>query len=104
MTTNARRGKDAERRLAKLVGGRRNPNVGAAAADVETDVFAFELKSRRTWPEWLVKAMGQARSAGARTGKTPIVVLEHRVQGHGQRLYCFLESDWLDWHGGRDGS
>ena len=104
MTSNARRGKDAERRLARLVRGRRNPQSGAAAADVETDVFAFELKSRRTWPGWLVKALLQARSAGDHTGKTPIVVLEHRVQGHAQRLYCFLESDWLDWHGGRDGS
>ena len=99
MTSNKRRGSDAERRLSKVVGGRRNPNTGTAAADVETDMFAYEIKSRKTIPAYIVNAFRQAYWAGTNTGKVPVVVLEHRVQGHARRYYCLAERDWLELHG-----
>lgn len=48
--------KDAERKIAKLLGGERIPITGRARGsvpDVITDVFAVEVKTRKRIPEWL---------------------------------------------------
>ena len=99
MPTNSRRGKDAERRLAKAVGGKRNPNIGGAQADVETAFAAYELKSRLTLPEWLLHGMRQAEGHAHRTGKAGVLVIEHRVHGHAQRWFAVDEETWHGLHG-----
>lgn len=99
MTTNARRGKDAERRLAKVIGGKRNPNIGGPQADVETVWAAYELKSRKTLPGWLLHGMAQAEAHAVTTGKVGVLVIEWRVHGHAQRWYAVDEKTWQGLHG-----
>jgi len=99
VSTNSRRGKDAERRLAQVVGGKRNPNIGGAQADVETPWAAYEMKSRKALPKWLQHGQNQAQGHAVRTGKVGVLVIEHRVHGHAQRWYCVDEQTWRDLHG-----
>jgi len=99
VSTNSRRGKDAERRLAKVLGGKRNPNIGGAQADVETAWAAYELKSRLSLPKWLQHGQDQAQGHARRTGKVGVLVIEHRVHGHAQRWYAVDEQTWRDLHG-----
>ena len=48
--------KQAERRIAKLLGGRRIPITGRQRGDVpdiEHDALSIEVKSRKALPAWL---------------------------------------------------
>jgi hypothetical protein len=85
--------KRAERQVAGILGGERQPNNGRAQADVLTPLFAVEHKSRRTLPAWLTRALRQA-SAGAE-GRMPLVVLTEARQGVKARRYALLTLDDL---------
>lgn len=97
--SNQRRGKDAERRVARIVGGKRNPNIGGPQADVETEFAAYEVKSKRSLPAWWLHALAQTRGHAERTGKVGVLVVEHRVQGHAERWYAVSERTWQELHG-----
>lgn len=81
------RSKAAERRLAKTVGGWRNPAMGEGYPDVETDTHSYQLKYRSDFPLWLEEMWEQARGDGRRVGKTPVLVLEFRKNGGNVVLY-----------------
>ena len=100
LVTRARalkRSREAERRLAKVVGGTRNPSTGRPdVPDVETDEIAYELKSWQSLPDWLHEAIDQARRCSDSVNKLSVLVLEERRPG-GQnvRLYVLEEEEWL---------
>ena len=63
------RGARAERAAARLLGGVRTGNRGAAAADVTVGDWAVvEVKSRATLPAWLKHAVHQAEVGGGSSG------------------------------------
>ena len=101
MSTNSRRGKDAELRWAKRVRGKRHPISGVEQTDVENDWAAYEVKSRLpgSFPKWLLGAFRQARGHASRTGKVGAVALEYRIPGHSQWFVCVDAETWRDLHG-----
>lgn len=75
---NKLRGKSVEREVAKLVGGRRNPDNGEKQFDVQTDSSGYEVKSRRSaTPRLIAGAWEQAAHAAEQTGLDPYVVLAY---------------------------
>lgn len=69
--------KQAERRIAEVLGGVRVPVTGrqrGATPDVEHATLSIEVKSRKALPAWLLDAMEQAEAA-ATDGRLPVAVL-----------------------------
>lgn len=69
--------KQAERRIAQILGGQRVPVSGRPrgdAPDIEHPILSIEVKSRKSIPAWIENALEQAEAA-SRDGKTPAVVL-----------------------------
>ncbi len=69
--------KQAERRVAELLGGCRIPVSGRArghTADVGHECLAIEVKTRKRLPVWLEDALRQAE-ASAKEGRLPVAVL-----------------------------
>ena len=69
--------KQAERRVAELLGGKRVPVSGRTRGDcpdVEHPTLSIECKSRKKLPAWIEDAMKQAE-ASAKNGQMPIAVL-----------------------------
>jgi len=69
--------KQAERRIAAILGGRRVPVSGRGRGDnpdIEHPAFSVEIKARASFPAWLEDALRQAELS-ALGGKTPAVVL-----------------------------
>lgn len=54
--------KIAEQSIAGMMGGRRvsNTALGLRSADVETDAYSVEIKTRKAMPAWLMDAVNQA--------------------------------------------
>lgn len=86
---NKLRGKSVEREVAKLVGGRRNPDNGDKQFDVETETAGYEVKSRQSPTPALIRgAWEQASIAAERTGLDPYVVLAYTPgQGHPREFW-----------------
>ena len=75
---NKARGKSVEREVARLVGGKRVPDIGGEFADVQTETAVYEVKSRQSrTPALIAKAWHQATVAAEATGKDPYVVLAY---------------------------
>ena len=90
---NRRRGKDAERAVARLLNGLR---VGVCGkADVITDNFCIEVKERKILPAFLMKAYNQARKNSAE-GKIPIVVLHQLSSRHEDDVVIIKLSDFFN--------
>lgn len=71
--------KKAERKIAKLVGGQRNPvaaQIISGVPDVSSGRLAIEVKDwdPDRFPRWLINAFGQAETV-ARPGQIPVLVL-----------------------------
>lgn len=93
--------KKHERRVARLLGGKRNGATGAATADVESDWLAVECKARKALPQWLENALLQAENA-AGDEQLPIAVL-HQVGRHSRNdIVCLRLSDFAEWFGDQD--
>jgi len=88
--------KAEERRVAKLLHGRRNGATGRNTPDVENTTFAVECKHRKSLPAWLWQAVDQARR-NAPDGKLPLVVLHEKFRK--RRLVVLDLSDFLEWYG-----
>lgn len=98
---NKSRAKDAERRLAKKLGGKRLPDTGGHSPDVETAYAYYELKSTiGPPPKWLKDAMTQLRLSVNGRSKPGILVKEYRPAGQPtERYYIFDEKTFLEEHG-----
>jgi len=89
--------KEAERRVARVLGGRRVGPTGRAGADVVVgDWLVVECKHRETLPQWIERALGQARAA-AGPRRLGIAVLHER--GRHDSLVVMSLSDFAEWFG-----
>lgn len=81
--------KEAERRIAALLGGRRVPITGRERGDVpdiEHPALSIEVKHRKKLPSLPMKAMEQADAASKDSGKPSLVVLHQHGQPYEQAL------------------
>jgi hypothetical protein len=95
--------KTAERRIAKLLGGRRVPVTGRQRGDtpdIEHATLSIEVKSRKSLPAWLLKALNQAQAATKDGKKMPVVVLhqDHALYAHS--LVVLKLKDFVDHQNG----
>ena len=79
--------KACERRIAELLGGQRIPITGrqrGETPDIEHATLSIEVKSRKSLPAWLLKALNQAQAASKDGKKMPVVVLhqDHALYAH----------------------
>lgn len=89
--------KAIERRVADYFGGVRVPVTGrqrGSAPDIQHDFFSFEVKHRKTLPEWLFDAINQAEESRT-NGQVPLVVLHQKGQTIGESLSVLRTSDIL---------
>ena len=95
---NRRRGKDAERAVARLLNGLRVGILGKA--DVITEQFAIEVKERGKLPALIMKAYQQAQK-NTINGKIPIVVLHQLGSRHEDDFVMMKLSDFLIFSGAK---
>lgn len=88
--------KNAERQIAKLLGGERTGHFGGE--DVKSEWLSVEVKSRKKLPQWLVSAMEQSEGHAA-NGKLPIVVLHQNGELYTDALVICRLGDFVDWFG-----
>lgn len=102
MAIQHRRGAEAERAAARLLGGVRTGNRGRAAADVTVGDWAVvEVKARRSLPAWLKHAVAQTEAEAARavSPKLPIVQL-HEFGGRVvDDLVVMRAGEFRAWYG-----
>lgn len=70
--------KEAERRIARLLGGVRVPITGRTrgdAPDIDHYRYSIEIKHRENLPDWLMGAFEQADAAEKKDSKTPLLSL-----------------------------
>lgn len=90
--------KQAERRIAQILGGQRVPVSGRKrgdAPDIEHPTLSIEVKSRKSIPAWMENALEQAEAA-SRDGKTPIEVLHQDGQRYADALVVLRPSDFAE--------
>ncbi len=92
--------KSVERRVAKALGGVRM-GPGGDRADVRTTWLCVEVKQRKVLPDWLTKALAQARKY-ARPEQLPIAVL-HEAGAHDSLVVMSLK-DFQEWFGSKEES
>jgi len=97
-TVARRRGKEAERAVARKLGGQRVGNTGRATCDVRAGRLAVECKARKALPSWLVDAVSQAH-ANAAPGQLAVVVLHETGQRYDDALVVVRLSEWHEWYG-----
>ena len=94
--------KQAERRVAEFLGGRRVPVTGrqrGATPDVEHRVLSIEVKNRRSLPAWLLDALSQAQAAST-DGKLPVAVLHQDGRRYADALVVVRLSDFANYSKG----
>ncbi len=93
--------KDAERRVAKLLGGRRIPVTGIDRADrdVEAGMFYYQVKHRRCLPQWLWDWLGGIQANAQPAGKVGVLILSKPRQRAAESLVVLSLKDWQDLHG-----
>jgi len=90
--------KARERRIAKLLGTTRIPVTGERnGADAETELFAFQIKSRRTVPGYLGEWLDGIRAS--RPSKTGVVVMQRPRRDDLDALVVVTLRDWIELHG-----
>jgi hypothetical protein len=98
--------KAVERRVAALARGRRIPVTGErAGADVLSDRYAFQVKSRKTIPTWLWAWLAGIVGSAMRSKRIGVLVLKRpndRLLTHGLVVLRF--ADWLEITNGDGGS
>jgi hypothetical protein len=97
--------KAAERQVAAVLGGKRQPITGRQRGDVpdvEHAWLAIEVKSTRNFPKWLREAHAQAVAASFKSGgwKLPIVVIKPHRTNVRQGYVMLQVSDFIEWFGG----
>jgi len=93
---NRRRGKNAEREIAKRLGGRRTRILGVAAPDVEGEWFVAEVKRYQKAPEVPYRYLRQLK---ALDNSQRIKLFIYRKTGWSDWVVCCLMSDFQDWWG-----
>ena len=88
--------KNAERRVAKRLGGIRKPVSGREQheADVETPVFMIQVKHGRNRPSYLADWLGGIRATAQAKGKTGFVVWSRMHEDSGDALVVMTLGDF----------
>lgn len=95
--------KQAERRIAQILGGRRIPVSGRGRGDnpdIEHPTLSVEVKARAGFPAWLEDALRQAE-ASAVEGKTPVAILHPDRRRYSEALVVLRLSEFAELVGGR---
>jgi hypothetical protein len=91
--------KEAERRIAHLLGGRRVPVTGRQrgdAPDIDHPRLSLEVKHRQELPAWLHNAMNQAQAA-KRDNQLPAVILHGKRMDYRTSMALMRLDDFIDW-------
>jgi hypothetical protein len=90
--------KQAERRIAAILGGRRIPVSGRGDnPDIEHPALSVEVKARASFPAWLESALRQAElELSATDGKTPAVVLHQDRRKYPDALVVLRLSEFAE--------
>ena len=92
--------KAAERRIAKILGGRRYPANTGGPEDIEHEELSVQVKHRKNLPIWIKSAILDAEAtAGARL---PIAVLHERYSPYEDSLVIMRLSEFVEWWGGSE--
>lgn len=95
--------KQAERRIAAILGGRRIPVSGRGRGDtpdIEHPTLSVEVKARAAFPAWLENALKQAELS-ATDGKTPVAVLHPDRRRYRDALVVLRLSEFAELVGSR---
>jgi len=96
-----KRWKATERRVARILGGRRVPVSGRGrgdAPDIAHAWLSIEIKDRATLPAWLLDALDQAE-ASATAEQLPVAVLHRAGDRHDAALVVLRLRDFVAWFG-----
>ncbi len=91
--------KQAERRIADTLGGRRVPVSGRTRGDrpdIEHDTLSVEVKSRKCLPAWIENAIQQAKAA-SKNGEQPVAVLHQDGTRYTDALVVIRLEDFADY-------
>jgi hypothetical protein len=94
--------KQAERRIAAILGGRRIPVSGRGrgdSPDIEHPRVFVEVKARASFPAWLEDALRQAEVSAVQ-GKTPVAVLHPDRARYSDALVVCRLSEFAELVGG----
>jgi len=90
--------KATERKIAKYLGGWRNPVHGSGAkCDVSTDILSIEVKEREQLPALLRDALIEAKT-NCEEGKIHCIVLHQKGQHIAKAMIIFELKDYRDWY------
>lgn len=92
--TQARnRGKQFERDIAKMFGGRRgySSNPQDDFLDVIHPTLAIECKARTTMPKWLMDVWGEIGVKAKKTNKIPVICMREK----GKEPLAIVSAEWL---------
>jgi hypothetical protein len=89
--------KAVERRVARILDGKRVGATGAATPDVVNDWLVVEVKHRARLPQWLTTAVAKIRSQAGKE-RLGVVVLHEKGARYG--IVCLNLHDFRDWFGG----
>jgi len=90
--------KAAERRIAAMLGGKRNGPTGTPQADIDAGWLQVECKHRADLPQWLVNSVQQARQH-CQHDQLGVAVLHEAGKPYGRSLVVLRLDDWVDWFG-----
>ncbi len=90
--------KQAERRIAGLLGGARVPLLGREGCDLDHPVLFVEVKHRKSiagslWNEFLAQILAGAQEAGE-TERVPAIALHRPGDDYENTLICFRAGDY----------
>lgn len=93
--------KNAERRVAADLGGRRIPVTGVDrdGADVITPMFYVQVKLRKALPAWLWAWLSGIRTDAHESGKVGVLILKKPRQADVDGLVVMSYGDFVDLHG-----
>lgn len=90
--------KRTERAIATILGGKRVPIAGRRGADIAHRWLAVEVKHRRALPQWLKRAVAQAKAV-ATEHQLPVAILHENRERHSSDLVVMALADFTDWFG-----
>jgi hypothetical protein len=92
--------KAAETRFARDVGNERKPCDGSRdGADFEDGIAVYQLKVRRSIPNWLWLWLHGIQGTGAKTSRAGVLVLKHPGQQDEDALVVLSWKSWCELHG-----
>jgi len=92
---NRQRGKELEREISKLLGGKRIGILGCE--DIEHPVWSIETKERKRLS---IEAFMLQAERNTPIHKTPLLVLHQLGKEHKNDIVCMRLKDFQEWHGG----